>query len=100
MKKKLLAAFLLVGGSLFAAPGVFVGVGVGGGYYPPPPPPRVAYAAPIARPGFVYVGGYWYPAGAHYAWRPGYYARPPYRGAIWAGPRYYRGRYYHGYWHR
>jgi len=104
MKSKLLAAFLLAGGSLFAAPRVIVGVGVGypGGYYapPPPPPPVVSYAAPVARPGFVYVGGYWYPYGGRYVWHAGYYARRPFPGAAWVGPRYYRGRYYRGYWRR
>jgi hypothetical protein len=48
MKTKLLAAVLLAGSSLFAAPGVVVGVGVGG--YGPPPP-VVAYAPP-PRPGY------------------------------------------------
>ncbi|HEX4228722.1 MAG TPA: hypothetical protein VHZ07_08630 [Bryobacteraceae bacterium] len=104
MKAKLLAAFLLAGGSLFAAPRVFLGVGVGyaGGYYapPPPPPPVVAYAAPVARPGYVFIDGYWYPAGARYGWHPGYYARRPFAGAVWVGPRYYGGRYYRGYWRR
>jgi hypothetical protein len=104
MKSKLLAAFLLAGGSLFAAPRVFFGAGVGyaGGYYPPPPPPVVAYAAPAPAPGpgYAYVGGYWYPAGARYAWRPGYWARRPYPGAVWVGPRYHSGHYYRGYWRR
>jgi hypothetical protein len=102
MKSKLLAAFLLAGSCLFAAPRVFVGVGVGyaGGYYPPPPPPVVTYAAPAPGPGYAYVGGYWYPAGAHYGWRSGYWARRPYPGAYWVGPRYYGGHYYRGYWRR
>jgi hypothetical protein len=104
MKAKLLAAFLLAGGSLFAAPRVFFGVGVGytGGYYapPPPPPPVVAYAPPVVRPGYVFIGGYWYPAGARYAWHPGYYARRPFAGAVWVGARYHGGRYYRGYWRR
>src|SRR5277367_5948703 len=104
MKTKLLAGLLLAGSSLFAAPGVFVGVGVGGGYapgyYPPPPPPVVEYATPAPRPGYAYVGGYWYPAGAHYAWRRGYWAPRPFAGAAWAAPRYYRGHYYRGYWRR
>lgn len=28
----------------------------------------------------------------------GYYGRPPYAGAIWTAPRFYRGRNYRGYW--
>jgi hypothetical protein len=105
MKTKLLALLLLAGTSLFAGPHVFVGVGIGGAYYPgyyaPPPPPLVAYARPVyARPGYSWINGYWYPAGSRYAWRAGYWARPPYAGAIWVGPRYYGHRYYRGYWRR
>ena len=98
MKTKLLAAVLLAGSSLFAAPGVVVGIGVGG--YGPPPP-VVAYAPPPAPgPGYAWVGGYWYPAGARYAWHAGYWARPPYRHAYWVAPRYYGHRYYPGRWRR
>lgn len=105
MKTKLLALLAFLGISSLASARVFVGVGVGvgGGYYyaPPPPAPVVAYApGPYVRPGFTWVGGYWYPAGPHYAWRDGYWARPPYNGAYWVGPRYYGHRYYRGYWHR
>ena len=91
MKAKLLALVLLAGSTMFA------GVGV---YGPPPPVPVVAYAAPYARPGYTWVGGYWYPAGPRYAWHAGYWARPPYAHAYWVGPRYHGGRYYHGYWSR
>jgi hypothetical protein len=108
MKTKLIAILLLAGSSLFAGPRVSVAFGFGGyggygygGYYvPAPPPPVPVYAAPAPRPGFSWVGGYWYPAGARYAWRPGYWARPPYAGAYWVGPRYYGRRYYSGYWRR
>jgi hypothetical protein len=104
MKTKLLALLLLGGSALFAGPRVFFGVGFGGpsyGYYAPPPPPVVSYAAPVyARPGYAWVGGYWYPSGPHYYWHGGYWARPPYAGAYWAGPRYYGHRYYPGYWRR
>ena len=96
MKTKLFAVLLLAGASLFAAPGVVVGIGVGG----PPPPPRVAYVAPVVRPGYTWVGGYWYPSGPRWAWRAGYWARPPYPGSVWVGPRYYSHRYYGGYWRR
>lgn len=102
MKSKLLALFLLAGSSVFARTYFGFGVGIGGGFYaPPPPPPPVTYAAPYyARPGYHWVGGYWYPAGPRYSWRPGYWARPPYAGAYWVGPRYYRHYYYPGYWGR
>ncbi|MGH9559806.1 MAG: hypothetical protein ACRD30_11260, partial [Bryobacteraceae bacterium] len=59
-----------------------------------------AYAVPAPAPGYTWVGGYYYPVGARYVWRPGYWARPPYARAVWVGPRYFRGRYYHGYWRR
>lgn len=107
MKTKLLVLFLLAGSSLFAAGRVFfgVGVGVGGpayGYYvaPPPPAPVVAYAAPYPGPGYAWVGGYYYPVGARWSWRSGYWARRPFVGASWVAPRYYGHRYYSGYWRR
>jgi hypothetical protein len=98
MKTKLLAVLILAGGSLFAAPRVVVGVGFGG--YGPPPAPLVTYAPRIVRPGYTSVGGYWYPAGPRWAWRGGYWARPPYARAYWVGPRYFGNRYYRGYWRR
>lgn len=99
MKTKLLALFLLAGSSMFAGSRFFFGVGIGGGYYAPPPAPLVTYAPPVyARPGYAWVGGYWYPRGPRYAWHTGYWARPPYARAYWAGPRYYGHRYYPGYW--
>jgi hypothetical protein len=104
MKMKLLALVLLAGSSMFAGTRVVVGVGFGG-YYPgyyaaPPPAPVVAYAAPYSRPGYAWVGGYWYPSGPRYAWHAGYWAHPPYAGAYWVGPHYYGHRYYRGYWRR
>ncbi len=107
MKIKLLALFLLAGSSMFAGTHFFFGVGVGGGYYAPPPvfayapppAPLVTYAPPAyARPGYTWVGGYWYPSGPRYAWHAGYWARPPYARAYWVGPRYYGHRYYPGHW--
>jgi hypothetical protein len=103
MKTKLFALLLLAGSALFAGPRVFVGVGVGG--YPiavaPPPPPVVSYYVPPApAPNYAWVGGYYYPYGARYAWRPGYWAPRPFVGAYWVGPRWYGGHYYHGYWGR
>ncbi len=105
MKTKFLALLLLAGGSLFAGPRVFFGVGFGPayGYYYAPPPPVYAYAAPVAAYpgyGYVWVNGYWNWVGARYVWQPGYYARPPYVGAVWFGPRYFGGRFYAGHWGR
>jgi hypothetical protein len=106
MKAKFLALLLLAGGSLFAGPRVFFGFGYGpayGGYYAPPPPPVYAYAPPAAvypGPGSTWINGYWDYAATGYFWRPGYYARSPFYGAYWVGPRYFGGRYYRGYWGR
>ena len=101
MKSKLLALFLLAGGSIFAGPRVFFGVSVGGGYYlppPPPPPPAVTYLPPAPGPAYSWVAGYWYPIGPRYYWHAGYWAHRPYAGAYWVGPRYYGHRYYSGSW--
>jgi len=97
MQTKLLAVLLLAGSSLFAAPRVVVGIGVGG--YAGPA--RVAaYIPPAPGPGYAWAGGYWHPAGARYAWRAGYWARPPYAHAYSVAPRYFGHRYYRGYWRR
>jgi hypothetical protein len=100
--KKILALMVLAGGSLFAAPGVFVGVHIGGGpryYAPPPPPPVVAYRPAYPGPGYSWIGGYYVPVGGRYAWHNGYWGRPPYAHATWVGPRYERS-YRPGYWRR
>ena len=108
MKTKFFALLLLTGAAAFAA---HFSVGVAVGYpayapapvavYAPPPPPVAAYYRPPAPgPGFYWVNGYWYPSGPRYAWRTGYWAPRPYAGAAWVGPRYFGGRYYHGYWRR
>jgi len=84
---------LLVGTGSAALGQISIGVEIG-----QPPPPRV-YVVP-ARPSaeFVWVEGYWYPQGRHYAWHDGYWTRPPYAGAYWVEPYYVRGRYVAGYW--
>jgi len=108
MKVKLLALLLLAGSSAFAGHW-FVGVGIGVprpvyaapvyGYAPPPP--VYAYAPPpCPGPGYTFVSGYWHPAGPRWAWRAGYWTRPPYARARWVAPRYYGRRYYAGYWRR
>ena len=107
MKTRFLVLLLLAGCcSVFAGPRVFFGVGIG--YAPPPvavyapPQPPVYYAPPVVAPGpgYSWVSGYYYPAGPRWAWRGGYWARRPFAGAVWVGPRYSRGRYYGGYWRR
>ena len=71
-----------------------VGVQIGA----PPPPVRVVVVPARPYPEAVWVEGYWYPKGKHYRWRDGYWARPPYPGAIWVGPTYDGGFYVEGYW--
>jgi hypothetical protein len=102
MKLKLLALLLVAGSTVFASPGVFIGVGVGGGFYAPPPPPPVvvAYRPPCPGVGYSWVGGYYVPVGGRYAWHAGYWGRAPYGGARWYGPRYEGHRYYRGGWRR
>jgi len=105
MKSKLLALLFLAGSAAFAWPRVAVGVGIGYApapivTYAAPPPPPVAYAPRIARPGYTWVSGYYYPVGPRWNWRPGYWARPPYARSYWVAPRYHGGRYYGGYWRR
>ena len=107
MKTKLFALALLAGSSLFAQPHIFVGAQIGYRapapvvvYSAPPAPLASYYVAPAPGPGYSWVGGYWYPYGRTYRWRAGYWARPAFAGARWVTPRYYSGRYYHGYWRR
>src|SRR5690348_11814246 len=104
MKTKLFAILLLAGSSLFARSHVSIGIAIGG-YGPPPvymyapPPPPVRYVVPPSPgPGYGWIGGYWYPAGPRWTWRAGYWARRPYPRAYWVAPRYYRSRFYGGYW--
>lgn len=109
MKTKLLGILFLAGSSLFARSQVSVSVGFGPqyGYYASPapvvvyaPPPPVRYYAPprYVRPGYVWVDGYWYPAGPRWVWRTGYWGRRPHPRAYWVSPRYNGGRWYGGRW--
>lgn len=66
--------------------------------FEPPPPPRMYRVEPRPSAEFVWVEGYWYPQGRHYAWHNGYWTRPPYAGAYWVEPYYARGAYVAGYW--
>ncbi len=101
MKTKLLAIMLLAGGSLFAESHWSFGISIGVPYYAPvPAPPVAAYMPACPGPGYVWIPGYYYPEGRRFAWREGYWSRPPYAGAYWVTPRYYEQRYYPGYWQR
>lgn len=92
LRTTLLALLFLAGASLAGAQ-VSVGVRIGA-----PPPVRVEAAVPSPGPGFVWVGGYWYPVGGHYRWHGGYWSRPPYEGARWVEPHHDGERFYAGYW--
>ena len=62
---------------------------------PPPPYYRGYYARPpLPGPGYAWIDGSWCVEGGRYAWRNGYWGRPPYAGAYWVAPRYYGGRYF------
>jgi len=111
MKKKLAILFLAAAGAAFARGAFFVGFGFGGwgpvAYpapyvaYAPPPPPVVAYAPPVyPGPGYTWISGYYYPVGARWAWRTGYWAARPWAGAVWVAPRSNGGRWHAGYWRR
>lgn len=93
LKVTVLVAMLLTCGSGFAAQ-ISIGIRIG-----PPPPPRVIRVLPPSPgPEFIWVGGYWYPAGNHYKWHNGYWTRPPYPMAHWVMPRHDGERYFAGYW--
>ena len=55
MKTKLLATLLLAGSSLFAAPRVGFGIGIG----VPVAPPVAAYVPPCPGPGYEWNAGRW-----------------------------------------
>lgn len=98
--KKILLAFVLVGGSaVFGQISIGVGVNIGS----PAPyfvaPPRPVYVVPPSPGyGYVWVPGYYVPKGKRQRWTSGYWMRPPRRGAVWVAPRYYGKKYYRGYW--
>ena len=87
------ALALLIGAGSVAHAQVSIGVAIGR-----PPAPRAYVVAAQPGPEFVWVEGYWFPQGKHYRWHDGYWTRPPYGGAYWVQPYYYRGHYVAGYW--
>jgi hypothetical protein len=69
MKKKILAGLLLAGSTMFAAPRVSFGIGIG---VPAPvvvAPPIVAAVPPCPGPGYVFLNGYWQLPPVHVDWR-------------------------------
>jgi hypothetical protein len=90
----LLLVVLLLAGVAVSHAQVSFGIRIG-----PPPRPRVVRVVPRSPgPGYVYIDGYWYPAGNHYRWHDGYWTRPPYEGARWVGPHHDGEQFYAGYW--
>ena len=63
-----------------------------------PPAPRAYRVPPQPGPDYVWVEGYQYPQGSHYAWHNGYWTRPPYEGAYWVAPYHMDGQYFAGRW--
>jgi hypothetical protein len=93
MKCRWLLLLVIALGSAFAAD-FSVGIRIG-----PPPPARVVRVQPLSPgPEWVWVQGYWYPAGNHYRWHDGYWTRPPYPSAVWVAPHHDGERFFNGYW--
>ena len=63
-----------------------------------PPPPRAYRVPPQPGPDYIWVEGYQYPQGNHYAWHNGYWTRAPYEDAYWVQPYHIDGQYYAGRW--
>jgi hypothetical protein len=97
MKKLFILGALVFG---LAATGQARGGGVWVRFGPPPPPRELIVATP--GPHYVWVPGYYRWQGNRYAWRRGYWAKPPRHRAVWV-PGYWtpqRGGYVwvEGYW--
>jgi len=95
-----LAASLVLAAALACAHG---GMSVGLTYTErQPPPDRVEVIGVAPGAGYVWVGGYWNWNSGRYAWRPGYWARPPRGRSAWVAPSWEHrsGRYQfrRGYW--
>jgi hypothetical protein len=84
---------LLLASASTASAQIYVGVRIG-----PPPPARGYRVPPRPGPEYVWVEGYQYPQGSHYAWHNGYWTRPPYEGAYWVEPYHLNGQYFAGRW--
>ena len=88
----------VLSGLLFIAAPAYAQISVGIAIGTAPPPPRAFRVMPRPGPDFVWVEGYWYPAGRRWAWHDGYWTRPPSAGAYWVEPYWQGGHYFEGYW--
>jgi len=92
---KLGALAMVAGAALFVSPtkasAAVINVQIGA----PPPPAPVVVERPWGRPyrTAVWVAPHYEVVNGGWVWVHGYYAYPPYRGAVWIP-----GRYRHGYW--
>ncbi len=94
VRTMLLLAAVLLGGVSVSHAQVSLGIRIG-----PPPRARVLRVQPRSPgPGYLWVGGYWYPVGRQYKWHEGYYTQPPYAGARWVEPRHDGQQFFAGYW--
>jgi len=80
--KKTIALMVLLGGGLFAAPRISVGIGFGA------PAPVVVARPACPGPGYTWVDGYYAPSGV---WVAGYWAPP----VVVHGYDHFRGRDFH-----
>ena len=94
LSSAILAGFLTLGASAPANAQVSFGIQIG----QPPPPPRAYRVAPMPGPDYEWIEGFWYRDGRRWAWRDGYWTRPPYAGAYWVSPYYSNGHWVEGYW--
>ena len=94
-KLRLLTVALIAGGTMFAAPRLSIGIGVGGygpGAYPPPAYAQ-QYVPPCPGPGYTWVDGYWNPQAGRNMWINGFW-RAPARN-VYVAPRFIAPRYDH-----
>lgn len=110
--KKTLLTLLALGSSVVFLPqpaqaqrvsiGIGIDIGRPGGpvryYSAPPRAPRVRYKPARPARGWVWVPGYYMPAGRAWRWTDGYWAQPPRGAKKWVQPRYRGNYYYSGYW--
>jgi hypothetical protein len=82
--KKILAGLILAGSTMFAGPGISVGIGLG----VPAAPAAVYFAPPVVGvapgPGYIWTPGAFYFSGGQRLWHAGFWA-PPVHGGRFVG---------------